>query len=223
MDFLDLLGSVNKISIFFFIVTLGVLGYEFYLFQKEKRRKEKPTIPTFNAAQKIPRQNYSTSPVLNEKPKVLKKHKNLALIITLVIVVFLGVGLFFTIQNTSTPQEQPPPVSTKAQTNPTSVPSPIITEQAALFITPTPTQTVLAQNPTASPSPSLVPSLAVGGVLNPTSTPSAGTTSIQPSITPSSSPTATRTVTTLPVAGVAQPQLFILALGALTVFFSILY
>ena len=236
MDVLELLGSVNKVSIFFFILTLGVLGYEFYLFQKEKKKKEKPKIPTFNPSRVVQAHNYTPAPSSeNEKPKTLKKHKNLAVMIAVTLIAFLGVILFVTIQSTQTPEEVPPPIRTRADVNVTEGPSPEITQEA-LFVTPTPTDVVLAENVTPTvtgvPIESITPTTPpVGGPETTTGTPTVTliSTSASATLTPTkaavasvSSPTPT-TPQTLPVAATVQPHLFILLLGALTVFFSILY
>src|SRR3990167_2737574 len=156
MDVLELLGSVNKVSIFFFILTLGVLGYEFYLFQKEKKKKEKPKIPTFNPSRVVQAHNYTPAPSSeNEKPTVT------------------GVPI-----ESITPTT--PPVGGPETT------------------TGTPTVTLISTSASATLTPTKA---AVASVSSPTPT----------------------TPQTLPVAATVQPQLFILLLGALTVFFSILY
>src|SRR3990167_545279 len=114
MDIFEILGSLNKISIFFFVVTLGVLGYELYVFQKEKKQKEKPKIPKFNAAKTVQPPQFSATSVISDAQKPIKKHKNLTVVLTSVIVAVLGSALFFTLQQTGAPEEPPPPVSTRA-------------------------------------------------------------------------------------------------------------
>jgi hypothetical protein len=217
MDILSILGSINIISVFFFVLTFGVLIYEIYLFRKEKKKKEKPTIPNFNPTKAVPNQIYSSVPVAPaEKPKVIKKRKNLALMIGVAVATFFGIAIIIVLKNTAVPEKPPPPVNTIATSHPTKTPSPTTSD---LFITPTSTPVILAQNLTPTASPSAIP---LGGTGNVTSTPSA-TTIPTTTISPSPTSIGTATSSSLPVAGIVQPQLFILLLGAATVFISIVY
>ena len=47
MDIVELLTSLNKIGLVAFLITLGFLLYEIFLFSKAKRAKDKPEVPTF--------------------------------------------------------------------------------------------------------------------------------------------------------------------------------
>lgn len=46
-DIITLISKTNKISIIFFVVTCILLGYEFFLYLKDKKGNKKPTIPSF--------------------------------------------------------------------------------------------------------------------------------------------------------------------------------
>ena len=230
MDVFEILGSINKISIFFFIVTLGVLGYELYVFQKEKKQKQKPKIPTFNNTKAVQPQHFAASPIISDTKKPIKKHKNLTVILAAVLVAVFGAALFFTLQNTSAPEELPPPVNTRATSDETLTPSPIATESSALFITPTtgvsvspsPTGILLTQEQITT-TPTVAVTSAIGGGPVLTSTPSSNfvATAISPTLIPTEvDPT---TAESLPVAGFSFPHMFILFLGAATVFFSVLF
>lgn len=249
MDFLDILGSVNKISILFFIITLGVLAYEFYLFRKEKRKQQKPKIPTFSQTKTVAPQNLEMkAPVVVEKKHSLKKHKNLTVVIASITIAFIGAVSFIAIRNFTSEPTPVPPVGTRAAVSPSPIIS-LTTTPGALFITPTPEE-ALAQNqltPEASPSASpgngntATQSAGVGGgvTIAPTAKPTSSATTLLTTATPTVGSSATATPTpgasttvtttpgvtssTLPVAGVAQPQFFIFALGAVTVLISVLF
>ena len=238
MDFLNILESVNKVSIFFFIVTLGVMGYEFYLFRKERRKAQKPKIPTFSPAKTAaPGDLAATVPVIQDKKTTIKKHKNLVVIIASVALAFLGAVAFIAIRQYTAQQEPVPPVRTQAHSSPTKSPSPIQKTQP-LFITPTvsptltptpevspsvsPTSTILALS-TGTPAPTAEPTTTATTealLITATPTPGGATTTATPA---SGTLTPSPTTGSLPSAGVAQPQLFIFLLGAFTVLFSILY
>lgn len=241
MDFLDILGSVNKISILFFIITLGVLGYEFYLFRKEKRKQQKPKIPTFSQTKTVAPQNLEIkAPVIQEKKQTLKKHKNLTVVIASITIAFIGAVSFIAIRNFTTEPTPVPPVGTRAAVSPSPFLSPSATDEA-IFITPTPTPQGLAAEsttttPAASPSASVTQtatqSAGVGGgvTIAPTVKPTSAVTFLTTATPTGTSTTATATPTTtqaesstLPVAGVATPQFFIFALGAVTVLISVLF
>lgn len=46
-EIITLIGKTNKISIVFFVITCVLLGYEFYLYMKDKKGNKKPTVPLF--------------------------------------------------------------------------------------------------------------------------------------------------------------------------------
>ncbi len=249
MDFLDILGSVNKISILFFFITLCVLAYEFYLFRKEKKRRQKPKIPVFSQTKTVAPQNLEMkAPVVLEKKHSLKKLKNLTVVIASITIAFIGAISFIAIRNFTSEPSPVPPVGTKAATSPSPIIS-LTTTPGALFITPTPTpEGALAQSqltPEASPSASpgngntATQSAGVGGgvTIAPTAKPTSSTTTLLTTATPTVGSSATATPTpstsitttpgatssTLPVAGVATPQFFIFALGAVTILISVLF
>ncbi len=241
MDIFAVLGSLNKVSIFFFVVTLGVLGYELYVYQKEKKLKTKPRIPKFNAAKTVQPQQFVSGSVITDEKKPIKKRKNLTIVLAAVLVSVLGSVLFFTLQQTQTPEEPLPPVRTKATDENVNNLTPEASPSAPLFITPTTAtgSSSLASTNQESPTVTAAPG-GIGGA-NPTATLTPGKTTPSPTpktvaqsstksstqststATPSPTQSEAPTAATLPVAGVTFPQLFILFLGAATVAFSILF
>lgn len=91
---LEFVGSVNKIAIIAFIAVLGFLVYEAKRMIDDKKRHEKPTVPTLElvAAQKQPVQNFTPL------PKVEKKEHSYGGLIAIGVVAFLiliGVAVYF--------------------------------------------------------------------------------------------------------------------------------
>lgn len=85
MNAFETLSSVNKISIIAFVITLGFLIFEFYLYQREGKRKEKiADIPNFNPDQKVA---LPTTGVINKENVTVRK-STLPMLITIVFFIF---------------------------------------------------------------------------------------------------------------------------------------
>lgn len=62
-DIITLISKTNKISIVFFVITCVLLGYEFYLFLKDKKGNKKPTIPVFKKGGGEPLSTHAPKPM----------------------------------------------------------------------------------------------------------------------------------------------------------------
>lgn len=99
MNILDYLISINKISIVAFVVTIGILIFEFRQLRKEKAKSIKPEIPQFDqSASPLPIDTQVVAlQTANKNAQKLQYHKVL-LIVLIVMVVFFGItsiiGLF---------------------------------------------------------------------------------------------------------------------------------
>lgn len=83
-----LLTSVNKISLFFFIITLGFLGYEFYLLKIQRKKSTKPSIPDFKENMKV---NIAAPTVYgSKKVSTIKKTNSYIIIGLIVLLIFFG-------------------------------------------------------------------------------------------------------------------------------------
>jgi len=104
MSLVDLIVSINKISLLAFFITLGFLGYEFYLFKKEKESKSKPIVPNFNENLTLNNTTDTNNFFRQNKPKKIFKTNPLILIILLILLLIFG-GLsivgFISIKETS--------------------------------------------------------------------------------------------------------------------------
>jgi hypothetical protein len=97
MDIMQLLGSVNKISLIAFFIVLMFMLYELYLINKEKKRKEKPNIPQFNPNLKIEGQTAEDFHKGGGEEKAHRSYfdKNMTIFVVLfIILIFLGVITF---------------------------------------------------------------------------------------------------------------------------------
>ncbi len=171
MDYFDILISVNKISIFFFVITVLFILYEFYLYNKERgRSKNIPVkIPDIEEAPKLTLNASPLKQMSDEKPpQVAKKPNNKFLIIGSIAVFVFGLIFFISyvyILRQRTQDEQ-------TRVSPTTKPTATATPTTSPTRTPTPTVSIISEEePTpASPSPT-IEEIVVAEV-SPTETPS---------------------------------------------------
>ena len=102
MNALDFIISINKISLIAFIATLGFIGYELFLFSKEKRKQSRPVIPNFN--EKLVIQNSPNSPnvlVNTQTEKIVKTNPIILIVLLVLLLVFgtLSIVGFLTVKN----------------------------------------------------------------------------------------------------------------------------
>lgn len=106
MDPLSVITSVNKVALFFFVLVLGFVVYEFVMYLKENRKFEKPTVPQFNP-NNIASNTFTTVVAPVKKAHTLNPHKKnrlLPLLIsTLILILLGGLVLFYVPSTTSTP------------------------------------------------------------------------------------------------------------------------
>jgi hypothetical protein len=103
------LTSINKISLLAFMVTFGFLGYEIYLFQKERKEKTKPRIPNFNENTVI---NASQSKVLlTQEEKAVKKSNNVVIVVLAVLLLVFGLATVIGFKKINRAENEPLQVS----------------------------------------------------------------------------------------------------------------
>lgn len=90
MDSLNLITSLNKISLVAFLITLAFIAYQFYNFKKElSAKKNKPKVPAFNENASIP--THYTKVIVNDSLVAsAKKPSNLSLIIGIIFIIIFG-------------------------------------------------------------------------------------------------------------------------------------
>lgn len=95
MDIFSILGYINKLSLVAFVVTLGVLLYQFYLLRKDSSETSKtPVIPDFNENIATPAANYTklADKVIKENPS-----SNSRLMILIIVTIGIVALLSFSI------------------------------------------------------------------------------------------------------------------------------
>ncbi|MDH7476413.1 MAG: hypothetical protein QHH09_03000 [Microgenomates group bacterium] len=106
-NLINLLFSINKLSLLAFFITLIFLIYEIILFKKDLKKKSKPNVPNFN---ETAFSNINTATQIITQTKEEKKSPNfLPIVIALVLVVFFGWLSFFGIANLQEVQPQVAP------------------------------------------------------------------------------------------------------------------
>jgi hypothetical protein len=93
MDIIIFIKSINKIAVAAFFITFFLVGFEIYLLIKEKKTKEKPSIPEFKSNQRYGEIKAATVKKIKEEKAIYKK-PNLKLMIVFIILMFLFGGLF---------------------------------------------------------------------------------------------------------------------------------
>ncbi len=88
MDISTLVISVNKISLFAFLITLVFLGYELYLIRQDRQRRVKPKIPEFK--EKNISNRKQTQVVINKRKTFFKKPSNLLIGLLIILLVVFG-------------------------------------------------------------------------------------------------------------------------------------
>ena len=85
--FILILLSVNKISLIAFLVILSFLLYEVYLIRKEKQKRQRPNVPTFDPSKKV---ELAEVQVIQDKAPVVTNlvNKFLIVILSIMLVVF---------------------------------------------------------------------------------------------------------------------------------------
>lgn len=89
----EILLSLNKISLFAFIITLGFLIYEFKLINKEKRTLNKPQIPKFNNTNPVNTTflNLNTNKNDSSKKTINSSSNKLIFILTFLMLLFFAI------------------------------------------------------------------------------------------------------------------------------------
>jgi hypothetical protein len=169
MDISSLLSQTNLVSITFFFITIVLIGYEFVLFTKDKKKKSKPVIPGFSSTKSAP---MKSSAVKIQPPHAFKKN-SLSIrrnviggIAGLVILATTGLIVYLTVQNNN--KSALPPINSQAQTTDeqTELLNLGAQEVATLEAQPetdteSSTSGNLATESVATPSPTLAPTDAV--------------------------------------------------------------
>ena len=103
MDSFSVLTSVNKVALFFFILVLGFVIYEFVMYLRENRKFVKPTVPQFNP-NGVASNTFTTIASPLKKTQMESPHKKnrlLPLLISTMILIFLGGMVLFYVPSTS--------------------------------------------------------------------------------------------------------------------------
>lgn len=110
----DFISSVNKISLVAFVAVLGFLIYEFWLLRQEQLKKQRPTLPQFNADTTINKaviqQQAVQAAPLRPQPVPTKRTNAPPFPISVVIVIillFIGVTSYLMITSNSQEKSQP--------------------------------------------------------------------------------------------------------------------
>lgn len=97
MDLNIFLSSLNKISVWAFLLVFLVIIYEFYLLEKEKKKKAMPKIPEFKDTQFT---NISYTPlIINDQKLTEKKSNKPTIFILLFLLVIFGLISVFGLKN----------------------------------------------------------------------------------------------------------------------------
>ncbi len=87
MNIVQLIISINKLSLLAFLATLGFLIYELYQFKRERKKQEKPAIPAFDYSSK---KSVKPAPELVKTKPVTIKKPNKKIIIFIVAVLTIS-------------------------------------------------------------------------------------------------------------------------------------
>ncbi len=103
MEPLNLISSLNKISLLAFLITLGFIIYQFYLLKKEvSTKKGKPNIPAFN--DQTPVAAGYTKVIIDDKAVAsFKKPNRLPLIVGGAFLAVFGIVFFIGVVNKEVP------------------------------------------------------------------------------------------------------------------------
>jgi len=86
MNLISLLVSINKLSLVAFLITLVFLGYEFFLFKKERRKNFRIKVPSFEIGKKY----HHEKKVLVGGEKTIKKANSSLLSLGLIFLLVFG-------------------------------------------------------------------------------------------------------------------------------------
>ncbi|MBI3620019.1 hypothetical protein HY214_02645 [Candidatus Roizmanbacteria bacterium] len=218
MDILSFFSSISIVSLIAFLVISAVLGYEVYLFKKEREKTSQPAVPQFKETSFTPLAAKVMPSPAGEGGKIIKANNKLLLILIVLFIIFGVVTVLGFMRNekkkTGPSGRKIPSVSLMPSVSPTPsvtvmptvslipssqpvTPTTPITATPTVVISrmPTPTDIILALRNTGSPSPSASVS----------------------------SPTPTAAATTLPQTGVFSNTLIITAVAGAFIVFSFLF
>ncbi|GAB4219083.1 MAG: hypothetical protein Fur009_3460 [Candidatus Microgenomates bacterium] len=213
MIILQFLGYINKISLLIFFITLGFLGYQFYLFKKDLSELDKkdPNIPEFSenidaGINFTPLKNYQDEnrKIIIEKRSPFFLYGGVLALITFLIFIVISFKTNNNNQQISFNQDLSP-TPTVFMTNKYQSLSPTINESQEI----TPTQEILPTS-TTIPTPSKEIILASPTIVEPTEILS----------TPTTIPT---TITQLPVTGIFDKSIFMFGSALTMILFSLIF
>jgi len=90
MDVIYFMGSINKLSLLAFLLTLGVLAYEIILFKKEAQRKSKPKVPNFQEGAAV--QVKQSQTLVSDKAVKITRPNNIIFVTSIILVIVFGVA-----------------------------------------------------------------------------------------------------------------------------------
>ncbi len=221
MDVFTILSYLNKVSLIAFVITTAVVGYQIYIFKKEKTKEHAPSIPDFKENNNFAvASNYTSLPsyLTKKQIKSVNYSKSIFLTISLltVIVVIFVVSLIK--KNSVSPNNQTAKNSSiKATITPSTVkPTALPTSADQKNLTPTP-------KPTEVVPTEILPTKAVAVVtLTPIAEPTEIVLANNPDVAEGGSPTEAPVSQpqVLPETGSVGKVLLIIGVAFSTIFFS---
>jgi len=142
MDIFNILSYINKVSLIAFFITTLVVGYQVYIFKKEKSKEQTPAIPDFkekNNSNEVANFTILPSSFAKKELKAVSYSKLVFLIISL-LTVMIVLFVFILIKRNSSLRNQ------------ALVSSPTV-------ISPTPTRKFISPTPKVILSPTLITTL----------------------------------------------------------------
>lgn len=220
MSIFDVLNYINKISLLVFFITLGFLGYQFYLFKKDvfNLKKENPIIPDFqeNIDANI---NFTPLKKIEDKEEKILFEKRSPFFIyggVLAIITFL-IFLFLSFKTTSQNQ--------KISFNQELSPTPTLYVNQYQSLTPTISQD---QNITLTPTQEITPTEDIPTPTQDIPTPTqeiiiASPTTVEPTeifFSPTSAPTS---ITQLPITGEFDKSILMFGSALLMILLALIF
>ncbi len=97
MDYLSVLGSVNKLAVFCFLLTFGFIIYEFMMYMKERKEFKNPHVPQFDPSAPLNRTVPGPVGTKTQKPLAYNRKNRLlpTAIAIFLLIVFAGIIVFY--------------------------------------------------------------------------------------------------------------------------------
>lgn len=224
MDVFTILSYLNKVSLIAFVITTAVVGYQIYIFKKEKTKEHAPSIPDFKENNNFAvASNYTSLPsyLTKKQIKSVNYSKSIFLTISLLTVIVIVFVVSLIKKNSVAPNNQTAKNSSiKATITPSTVkPTALPTSAGQKNLTPTPKPTEVV--PTEILPTNTIPTVAVV-TLTPIAEPTEIVLANNPDVAEGGSPTEAPVSQpqVLPETGSVGKVLLIIGVAFSTIFFS---